>query len=69
MKKKNISDALNNIDFDMVEDAYENTKQKKKSQKILCTALIYYTATLVFRLPRKTFRPCPYFISIRCSNI
>ena len=35
MKKKNISDALNNIDFDMVEDAYENTKQKKKSQKIL----------------------------------
>lgn len=35
MKKENISNALNNIDFDMVEDAYESTKQKKKSQKIL----------------------------------
>ena len=31
MKKENISDALNNIDFDMVEDVYESTKQKKKS--------------------------------------
>ena len=35
MKKKNISDALNNIDFDMVEDVYESTKQKKKSPKSL----------------------------------
>ena len=35
MKKENISDALNNIDFDMVEDAYESTKQKKKNQKTL----------------------------------
>ena len=25
MKKENISEALNNIDFDMVEDVYENT--------------------------------------------
>ncbi|MBR2927402.1 MAG: hypothetical protein IKC31_07480 [Clostridia bacterium] len=35
MKKENISHALNNIDFDMVEDAYEGAKQKKASQKIL----------------------------------
>ena len=35
MKKENISDALNNIDFDMVEDVYESTKQKKKSNKSL----------------------------------
>ena len=33
MKKKNISDALNNIDFDMVEDVYESTKAKKKKPK------------------------------------
>lgn len=33
MKKKNISDALNNIDFDMVEDVYESTKVKKKNKK------------------------------------
>jgi hypothetical protein len=26
MKKENISDALNNIDFDMVEDVYESAK-------------------------------------------
>ncbi len=30
MKQENISDALNNIDFDMVEDVYESTKAKKK---------------------------------------
>ena len=35
MKKKNISDALNNIDFDMVEDVYESTTAKKKSNKSL----------------------------------
>lgn len=35
MKKENISDALNNIDFDMVEDVYESTKAKKKSNKSL----------------------------------
>ena len=35
MKKENISDALNNIDFDMVEDVYESTKQKKENQKII----------------------------------
>ena len=35
MKKENISDALNNIDFDMVEDVYESTKQQKKSNKSL----------------------------------
>lgn len=33
MKKENISDALNNIDFDMVEDVYECTKEKKKKPK------------------------------------
>lgn len=33
MKKKNISDALNNIDFDMVEDVYEVTHAKKKTPK------------------------------------
>ena len=33
MKKKNLSDALNNIDFDMVEDVYESAKAKKKSHK------------------------------------
>ena len=33
MKKENISDALNNIDFDMVEDVYESTKQKKENPK------------------------------------
>ena len=35
MKKENISDALNNIDFDMVEDVYESTKQKKENPKII----------------------------------
>jgi len=35
MKKENISDALNNIDFDMVEDAYESTKKKAKNQNVL----------------------------------
>ena len=35
MKKENISNALNNIDFDMVEDAYESINQKKKNQKTL----------------------------------
>ena len=35
MKKENISNALNNIDFDMVEDTYESIKQKKKNQKTL----------------------------------
>lgn len=33
MKKENIYDALNNIDFDMVEDVYESTKAKKKNTK------------------------------------
>ena len=33
MKKENISDALNNIDFDMIEDVYESTKVKKKKLK------------------------------------
>ena len=33
MKKENISDALNNIDFDMIEDVYESTKAKKKNTK------------------------------------
>lgn len=33
MKKENISDALNNIDFDMIEDVYESTKEKKKKLK------------------------------------
>ena len=33
MKKENISDALNNIDFDMIEDVYESTKAKKKKPK------------------------------------
>ena len=33
MKKENISDALNNIDFDMIEDVYESTKAKKKKLK------------------------------------
>ena len=32
MKKENISDALNNIDFDMIEDVYESTKAKKKNK-------------------------------------
>ena len=35
MKKENISNALNNIDFDMVEDVYESTKVKKKKAKSL----------------------------------
>ena len=35
MKKENISDALNNIDFDMVEDVYESTKKKTKNQNVL----------------------------------
>lgn len=35
MKKENISDALNNIDFDMVEDVYGSTKEKKKKPKSL----------------------------------
>ena len=35
MKKENISNALNNIDFDMVEDVYESTKVKKKKPKSL----------------------------------
>ena len=35
MKKENISEALNNIDFDMVEDVYENTNAKKKNSKNL----------------------------------
>ena len=30
MKKKNLSDTLNNIDFDMVEDVYESAKAEKK---------------------------------------
>ena len=34
MKKENISDALNNIDFDMVEDVYECTKTNMKSQRV-----------------------------------
>ena len=33
MKKENISDALNNIDFDMVEDVYECTKTNMKKPK------------------------------------
>jgi len=33
MKKENISDALNNIDFDMVEDVYESTKTNMKKPK------------------------------------
>ena len=33
MKKENISNALNNIDFDMIEDVYESTKAKKKNTK------------------------------------
>ena len=33
MKRENISDALNNIDFDMIEDVYESTKAKKKNTK------------------------------------
>ena len=33
MKKENISDALNNIDFDMVEDVYECTKTNKRKPK------------------------------------
>ena len=33
MKKENISNALNNIDFDMIEDVYESTKAKKKKLK------------------------------------
>ena len=39
MKKENISEALNNIDFDMVEDVYENTNAKKKNSKNLCHAV------------------------------
>ena len=35
MKKENISEALNNIDFDMVEDVYENKNAKKKNSKNL----------------------------------
>ena len=35
MKKENISNALNNIDFDMVEDVYKSTKVKKKKTKSL----------------------------------
>ncbi|MBQ8449038.1 MAG: hypothetical protein IJX27_08950 [Clostridia bacterium] len=35
MKKEDISNALNNIDFDMVEDAYERTKKKKTGKKHL----------------------------------
>ena len=35
MKKENISNALNNIDFDMVEDVYKSTKVKKKKIKSL----------------------------------
>lgn len=35
MKKENISNALNNIDFDMIEDVYESTKAKKKNTKSL----------------------------------
>ena len=40
MKKENISDALNNIDFDMVEDVYESTKAKKKSNKKILLLLL-----------------------------
>ena len=35
MKKENISDALNNIDFDMVEDVYECTNTKRENKKTL----------------------------------
>ena len=35
MKKENISNALNNIDFDMVEDVYESAKSKKESNRNL----------------------------------
>ena len=35
MKKENISNALNNIDFDMVEDVYESAKSKKESNQNL----------------------------------
>ena len=35
MKKENISNALNNIDIDMIEDVYESTKAKKKNTKSL----------------------------------
>ena len=35
MKKENISEALNNIDFDMVEDVYECTNTKRENKKTL----------------------------------
>ena len=48
MKKKNISDALNNIDFDMVEDVYESTKEKKKKQKSLWLKWGAFAACFLF---------------------
>ena len=56
MKKENISNALNNIDFDMVEDTYDSIKQKKKNQKTLwhkwvglaaCFAIMLMAAVVV----------------------
>ena len=56
MKKKNISDALNNIDFDMVEDVYECTKTNMKKPKSIwlkwgaiaaCLCVIVAVATLL----------------------
>ena len=50
MKKENISNALNNIDFDMVEDAYESIKQKKKNQKTLWHKWVGLAACLTVML-------------------
>lgn len=56
MKKENISDALNNIDFDMVEDVYECTKTNKRKRKSIwlkwgaiaaCLCVIVAVATLL----------------------
>lgn len=61
MKKQNISDALNNIDFDMVEDVYEATKTRKKAPKslwlkwgavaaCLCICLTALTLNTLYRM-------------------
>lgn len=50
MKKENISNALNNIDFDMVEDAYESIKQKKKNQKVLWHKWVRLAACLTLTI-------------------
>ena len=71
MKKKNISDALNNIDFDMVEDVYECTKTNKRKRKSIwlkwgaiaaCLCVIVAVATLLPILNSDQSNPNDQFI-------